>query len=194
MTDLGLTSGTLWSTDLTEGSVPTAEDIRELIISCEWTYKENKYIIEGTNGNFIAIEYPIDVRKDNPYGWGDEIINSGLNARVKKDHSVKFNVLEYNFNTRQISFFDVLPYFEDCWKEGRFEKGKVKNKKELKKWIESVSMYRYWSRCEYEFLMAPWPYNEKNLVSELRKIDVHQQIMMNINLLTDILSKKFNIT
>lgn len=193
MTDLGLTSGTLWSTDLTEGSVPTAEDIRELVISCEWTYKNGKYIIRGDNGNFIVIEYPVDVKEQNPYWWGEEIIKSGLNARVKKDHFIRFNVLEYNFNTRQISFFNVLPYFEDCWEEGRFEKDKVQNKEELKKWIERASSYQYWSRCQYEFLMAPWPYNEATLTSELRKIDVHQQIMININLITDILSKKFKI-
>ena len=43
----------------------------------------------------------------------------------------EFRVLEYNFNTRQKSTYDVLPYFRRMWYEAEwdcFEKSKVKTK------------------------------------------------------------------
>lgn len=108
----------------------------------------------------------------------------------------KFHVLEYNFMTREIGSYDVLPYFRRMWKETNwdaFEKSKVNNKDDLKNWIIRASSYNFWSRCEYEFLMGPWPYKEDTLINDLKKIDVHEQLMMNIEILTDILSEEFEI-
>lgn len=148
-----------------------------------------------------------------------------------------FNVLEYNWNSWDISQYDVLPCFRNTWnsKKFNFEKKEVKTKKHLKEWIKRVSHYYFWARCEYEFLMAPWPYRERKLYNyipsenddddtkhlfkiivddnvvveeslkkkdgiphifnteDLKKIDVHQQIMMNIDIITDILSEEFKI-
>lgn len=105
----------------------------------------------------------------------------------------KFNVLEYEWNERDIKHYNVLPYFRGIWHgDGyNFDKDDVKDKDSLKKWIERTSQYNFWARCEYEFLMAPWPYNDKNLKDDLRKIDVHQQIMMNIDIITDLLYEEF---
>lgn len=108
----------------------------------------------------------------------------------------EFRVLEYNFNTRQKSTYDVLPYFRRMWFEAEwdcFEKSKVKTKEDLKKWIEDASRYNFWARCEYEFLMAPWPYHDEKLKEELRKIDVHEQLMMNIDIITYLLLDEFEI-
>ena len=43
-------------------------------------------------------------------------------------------------------------------------------------------MYMYWSRCEYEIILLDWPNQKAN-----KKIDVHWQIMNNIDLVTNIL-------
>ena len=53
---------------------------------------------------------------------------------------------------------------------------------EFKKFVESNSMYMYWSRCEYEVILLDWP-NQKTH----KKIDIHWQIMNNIDLVTNIL-------
>lgn len=150
----------------------------------------------------------------------------------------KFNVLEYNWNTWDVSHYDVLPCFRRVWKSKgfNFEKKEVKNKSDLKAWIKRVSHYHFWSKCEYEFLMAPWPYRERKLhnymplgndnddtkhsfkimvddnivvnetlkrdesiphifnTDDLYKIDIHQQIMMNIDIITDILAEEFKIS
>lgn len=106
-----------------------------------------------------------------------------------------FNVLEYNWNTRKPSYYNVIPYFKNNWnnKKSNFEKEKVKDKKTLKEWIERASQYQYWARCEYEFLMGPWPYREDTIINDLKKIDIHEQIMMNIDILTDLLYSEFKL-
>lgn len=137
----------------------------------------------------------------------------------------KFNVLEFDFNTEKVQPYDVLPYFRNSWndkfhKEEKEEIRKSKSKEKLKNWIKSQSQYQFWSRCQYECLIGPWPYgsykmNQKlkefltsdfnldnisdsirldNIITEpMQKIDVHYQIMMNIDIITDILYKEFNI-
>ena len=134
-----------------------------------------------------------------------------------------FNVLEYDFNNRTRKYYDVLPYFRDSWKKKLYlhvtdDGKKPSNKKELKNWIINVSQYQFWSRCEYEFLIAKWPFGGWQLTEDMEKfiatnpdlkdhktnidmcniitkdmdvIDVHEQIMMNIDIVTDILYDEF---
>jgi hypothetical protein len=136
----------------------------------------------------------------------------------------KFNVLLRDFNKKKPTFYDVLPYFRREWEEGPYNWDKdykevpVKTKEELKKWIKERSQYQFWSRCEYEFLIAKWPFGGWKLTEDMEKfittnpnlkdhktnidmcniitkdmdvIDVHEQIMMNIDIVTDILYDEF---
>lgn len=108
----------------------------------------------------------------------------------------KFNVLFYNFNSRKIESYDVLPYFRNEWKRCKkkdYDDNEIKTVTQLKKWIISKSQYQYWGRCEYEFLIAPWPYREDKLKEELIKIDVHEQLIMNIDLIVNIFKEEFKI-
>ena len=70
----------------------------------------------------------------------------------------------------------------------------------------------FWARCEYEFLMASWPFGSYNfreemkkflknpinlddytqcfnfeniIIADMHKIDIHEQIMMNIDIIVD---------
>lgn len=136
----------------------------------------------------------------------------------------KFNVLLRDFNKKKPTFYDVLPYFRREWEErpynwdSDYKDVPVKTKEELKKWIKSRSQYQFWSRCEYEFLIAKWPFGGWQLTEDMEKfiatnpnlkdhktnidmcniitkdmdiIDVHEQIMMNIDIVTDILYDEF---
>lgn len=134
----------------------------------------------------------------------------------------QFNVLHLKFDSKKIEYYDVLPYFRDCWKEDyRFEKENVTDKKSLKEWVERASRYKFWARCQYEFLIAPWPLGsyEMNkrvreviskstfnlddyssnidfhnaIMYDMHKIDIHEQIMMNIDIIVDILFDEFKI-
>ena len=107
---------------------------------------------------------------------------------------IKFNVLEYDWHGRKATTYDVLPYFRNTWNgKFNFDKKNVVDKKTLQEWIESTSRYMFWARCQYEFLMAPWPYKEDTLIKDMYKIDVHEQIMNNIDVITNILYEEFKI-
>lgn len=132
-----------------------------------------------------------------------------------------FKVLLYDDN--KIEHYDVLPYFRNCWKEKYYKKEKdeikkSKSKELLKKWIIDRSRYMYWARCQYECLIAQWPFGSYRIKEDLKKffasefdiekiednvkfyniimqdmykIDIHEQIMMNIDIITDILAEEF---
>ncbi len=138
-----------------------------------------------------------------------------------------FNVIDYDFNKKTYRFRDILPYFRDRWKDKyhKKEKNKIKESgsfEKLKKWVESESQYQFWGRCEYEFLIASWPFGSYKLRNEMKdffsknknfdlndtttcinfeniiirdmvKIDIHEQIMMNIDIITEILYNDFKL-
>lgn len=141
----------------------------------------------------------------------------------------KFNVLIYKQD--KVEQYDVLPYFRNCWKEKYNKEQKIaikeakqpsKRKQLFKEYIISRSKYMYWARCEYETLLASWPFGsyrlrkemqkfleiehpidldnytqclnfENIIIADMHKIDVHDQIMMNIDTIIDILYKEFKL-
>lgn len=141
----------------------------------------------------------------------------------------KFKVLIYKQD--KVEQYDVLPYFRNCWKEKYNKEQKIaikeakqpsKRKQLFKEYIISRSKYMYWARCEYETLLASWPFGsyrlrkemqkfletehpidldnytqclnfENIIIADMHKIDVHDQIMMNIDTIIDILYKEFKL-
>ena len=93
----------------------------------------------------------------------------------------KFNVLIWDFNSDCLKPYDILPYF-------RTECSKCKSIEELKNLIIQKSRYQFWSRCEYEMIIHGWPVHKNEY-----KLDVHEQIMMNIDVITDILYNELSI-
>ena len=133
---------------------------------------------------------------------------------------MKFNVILYNFSTHKVEHYDVIPYFIDSWNDNRFDKDKVKDKEDLKSWIKRASQYQFWARSQYESLSAAWPFGTKKMTDDIKKlidsgvdisvyqynidlmniitqdmvkIDIHDQIMMNIDVIADLLIKEFKI-
>ena len=133
-----------------------------------------------------------------------------------------FNVLWLNFSTKKVEYYDVLPYFRDCWKDQCYkdEIKLIKSFKQLKNWVINKSRYMYWARCQYEFLIASWPFGGKQLkddmkslltpefniddydqclkfeniiIKDMTKIDIHYQIMMNIDIVVNLLNNEFHV-
>ncbi len=94
----------------------------------------------------------------------------------------KFNVIIEDINTRKFIPYDVIPYLVDQYKKA---KDKPSTFLEFKEFIRKESMYQWWSRCEYEIVLQSWPTGKNE-----EKIDVYWQVMMNINIITDILMKE----
>ena len=137
----------------------------------------------------------------------------------------KFNVIQFDFTHKKVIHYDVLPYFREEWndKYHKEEKNKIKETKSkelLRQWITSRSSYRFWGKCEYEHLVASWPFGSYKikedlkklfitefdieklddsikfyniLMQDMEKIDIHGQILMNIDIITNILYKEFNL-
>ena len=136
----------------------------------------------------------------------------------------EFKVLLMDLNRKKYEAYDVLPYFRNIWRGHRFNWDKdynkipVKTKEQLKEWIIHWARYQFWARCEYEFLMASWPFGSHSMTEEMKeflktnpdidnydddlrfcniiirdmvKIDVYEQLMMNIDILVDILNDEF---
>ena len=97
-----------------------------------------------------------------------------------------FNVINFDINSSKFETYDVMPYLVGCYKNERKDKRPV-TFDEFKKFIELKSMYMYLSRCEYEVILSDWP-NQKTH----KKIDIHWQIMNNIDIVTNLLMENVN--
>lgn len=98
----------------------------------------------------------------------------------------KFYVLIWDVNKDTIKHYDVLPYFRNAYEKRVIDKSEYfkipTTIDEFKKFVEDESMYQFWARCEYEMIIHGWPVENNNY-----KIDVHEQIMMNIDVISEIL-------
>lgn len=101
-----------------------------------------------------------------------------------------FYVIHYEVNSRKFEKYDVMPYLVRCYQESKKKKyvGCPTTFEEFKKFVEDNSRYMYWARCEYEVILSDWPckLNQK-------KIDIHWQIMNNLDLVTRLLMENVGV-
>lgn len=100
---------------------------------------------------------------------------------MKRKSHIPFKVIVDNVNTRQFEFYDVMPYFIRCYDDTQKD-NRPKTYEEFKSFIERWSRYMYWSRCQYELVLKPWVGHDNE-----KKVDVHWQLMHNLDLVTSIL-------
>lgn len=124
-----------------------------------------------------------------------------------------FNVIHYNFNSKEFEPYDVIPYFVRQYQgrvstcdELKAELDKATNEPqvnlyqdglkywkvpvtfdEFKEFVQRESAYQFWARCEYEIILVDWPCQKHE-----EKWDVYQQIMMNLDLVTKTLIEVLN--
>lgn len=91
----------------------------------------------------------------------------------------KFNVIIYDSNFNKFITYDIIPYLVSEYKETKF---KPHTLEEFIEFIINKSRYQWWSRCEYEVVLQSWPSGRAE-----EKIDVHWQVMMNIEIIAKIL-------
>ena len=117
-----------------------------------------------------------------------------------------FNVIVYNINNGEFEPYNIIPYLVSQYKIKIDNKPKTFD--EFKEFVKNKSMYQWWSRCEYEVILSPWPYTSspserynkegeddveawkehwKKHLKECKKIDVHYQVMMNLDVITTLL-------
>lgn len=96
---------------------------------------------------------------------------------------ISYKVLMWDFNRKDIEWYDVMPHFHNEWKRLSTAK-RPKTREDITKWLKDESMYHFWARCEYEILVDGFPPSDKP-----RKIDVHWQILANIDRVVDVFMK-----
>ena len=111
---------------------------------------------------------------------------------MKKQKS--FYVLTFNFNTKKVDNYDVIPYLTREVKDFvKLDKKKVKEltDEELKTYVDRVARYEFWSRCQWEFIVISWPYLSNTRVEDQdgEKIDVYRQIKMNLDVVTQLVKE-----
>lgn len=93
-----------------------------------------------------------------------------------------FNVINWNPNKLKFEAYDVIPYFIQEYKNLKY---KPQTFGEFKSFIESESHCQFWGRCQYEIILVDWPCQKTE-----EKWDVFEQIMMNINIVTNIVMEE----
>lgn len=107
--------------------------------------------------------------------------------KITKDKH--FYTIVYNVNSRRPEAYDVIPYILNEIKEQRkrkYDKLIIKSNEDLKNAILRIAKYQFWARCEYEVIINEWPYQESDPMKNSCKIDVYEQIKMNIDVIVDI--------
>lgn len=100
---------------------------------------------------------------------------------------MKYNVILWDINKREFIPYDIFPYLRKAYQEAKERNEEPKTFEEFKEFIRKESMYMWWSRCQYEILISDWPTQSKT-----EKIDVHYQVMMNIDIITKLFMEEIN--
>lgn len=99
--------------------------------------------------------------------------------KIGESNSGKFNVIIFDSNSKKFKSFDVIPCLIQEFLEEKIHTFKTFN--DYKDFVIKTSRYKFWAKCEYEIILSDWPKNSTEL-----KIDVYNQIMLNINVITKI--------
>lgn len=105
-----------------------------------------------------------------------------------KKNLTPFYVINYDVNRHEFVKYDVMPYLVQCYREAKKEKKQPPTFEEFKAFVEKESHYMYWARCQYEIVLQSWPCGDDE-----KKIDVHYQLMMNLNIVARILMENVGI-
>lgn len=95
-----------------------------------------------------------------------------------------FNVIYFNFNSKEFEPYDVIEPLVKWYKEKK-KNNRPATKEEFKTFIINESRYFWWARCEYEVILQDWPSSGVE-----KKIDIYWQIMNNIDIIVDIVMEE----
>lgn len=100
---------------------------------------------------------------------------------MNEQKQIPFYVFVDDVNANRFVKYDVMPYFMNAYNE-RKKSARPKTYDEFLEFVEGMSLYQFWGRCEYEVVLTPWCSRTPDI-----KIDVHWQLEPNIELVTRIL-------
>lgn len=105
-----------------------------------------------------------------------------------------FNVINFNFNAKRFESYDVIPYLIRAYQERVVLHEQYPDEDtlkvpttfdEFKQFVKDRAQYQFWARCEYEIILVDWPCQNTE-----EKWDVYDQIMMNLDIVTQIVMEE----
>jgi len=93
-----------------------------------------------------------------------------------------WNCFAWESNTDKLYWFNVLrdDLLDDI--EKAYRKKRINNRVDFSNIVKSWAMHHYWSKCEWEVIIAGWPkYNNEY------KMDVYEQLQNNWSIFIDYL-------
>lgn len=111
----------------------------------------------------------------------------------------------HDFNTNEVVKYDIMPYlmnvYQKCLLTGNWwmmddPARRPVFAKDYRVFVTRACKHQYWSRCEYEWLMLSWPVGKTDTLEECHKvlnssnkIDVWDQIEMNLDTVTEVFTQ-----
>lgn len=95
---------------------------------------------------------------------------------------MEWNVFYHNINKKKIETFNIFEhdsFYEDIKRATK----QYDNKDEFIKYLKSSLMYYFWSKAEWEIIIAPWCGGDREL--DAIKIDVYKQVTNNWNIFSE---------
>lgn len=139
-------------------------------------------------------------------------------GRIKKTPT-PFYVLNESINRNEFEPYNVMDYLIREYRAVK-KNDRPKTFEEFKEFVKRKSSYMYRARCEYEILLASWPFGSYRMHKELKeflgtnpdldkivngikldniimrdmqKIDVYEQITINLDIVTKILMENVGV-
>ena len=108
---------------------------------------------------------------------------------MKKNKQLEWNVFVEDFNTKQIKKYNVFnsEFNEELLK--KIKKKEINTYGELKEFLKRWFMYRYWCKCEWEVLIGGLFADIKDFI----KVDVWQQLLINLDRITEYVIRELEI-
>ena len=93
-----------------------------------------------------------------------------------------WNVFTFDFNSKKLKIYNVLShtlFVESVEKRAKeLYRDNLPDYTKFREYVRLELQYYFWSKCEWELVMSPWPPHEDD---EGEKIDVYDQVMLNFD-------------
>jgi hypothetical protein len=143
-------------------------------------------------------------------------------GRIKKNPTPFYVINRSFYNRDRFEPYNIMTYLIETYKETKKNKWRTTPQtfEEFKSFVIDASRYQFWGRCEYELLLAHWPFGSYKMrqemkkfiatnpnlddhstdidfcniiTSDMEKIDVYWQIKMNLDVITKLLMENLGI-
>lgn len=95
---------------------------------------------------------------------------------------LQWNVFYHRFGSDELEAFNLFNH-SGFVNDVREATRKYPEKEMFLEEVRKSLMYYFWSKCEYEVLICPWPFHHER--DRAKKIDVYWQVLLNWNVFSE---------